>query len=198
MDIKLSLDAIYTIFSSIISANGLISNSMATVIGSMLISPYLNPMNKFSQDYTSKGIINTNELIKIIIYFTISISIGYVYYSLYIKFFMSRDKLKVFERDHKIMEELADFKFINIGICSFVIGAFLAFLTLKPYNSYNIVMVGVNIAVSLLPTVVNAGIYLARKDLTKSFYSLMKIIINMIMIFVGFLFYYSLSQYMTQ
>ena len=65
-----NMDSIYTILASIMSANGLISNNITGVIGSMLVSPYGNPLISVAKDLTN-GFVNINEVGKLSAYIII-------------------------------------------------------------------------------------------------------------------------------
>lgn len=197
---------ILTILASILAANGLITNSVTGIICSMLVSPYLSVISEISvklfNSVVSKfSIISIFNIIKhdvlvLNIYIGISMMIGLLYYLIQ-KNILGVEKIDII-RENSEMVNRADLnykEYISIFVFATISGITIGFISNN--NNYsesvkNIVMSGIGIGVSLLPMVVNSGLYLIEDNRKYAFKSLSGGLLNIIGIIFGiisFLYY---------
>ena len=153
----MKLDINIMIISSIVAVVGLATNSPATIVGSMLISPF----NVFLIDFVKNK--NYKYIGKYFLFSFISLFIGYIS-GIVIKTIQNKDKRSLsFQIPTQEMKERSKIEnaygFIMISfVCSF--------LFINP--DYQIVS-GIAIAVALLPPLINFGMYLGIYTIDESF-----------------------------
>ena len=164
---------------SILASNALISNSTAGVIGSMLISPYLEPVKLFLDTKHPSHLLNLGVLILIVV--------GYVYHIIYATYFEKNEHLTVSNHDQSEMESRTDGRigtYINAFIYAFFAGVVLR---LNKHSKEITNIIGIGIGASLLPPVVNCGLHFSKNEYEKGVNSLKLSIVNIIAIIVGYM-----------
>jgi len=163
---------VFIILSAIIAGAGLILNSPAVVIASMIISPLMGPVLGLSFGIiTSDRMMIRNSIIAQIIGILISICCG---------IFLGYLTIILIE-DPQITSEMVSRNFpiyldIIIASCAGIAVGFSITGTVK------FTLVGAAIALSLMPPAVNVGLVLMYKDLSLSFGSLILLLTNIIII----------------
>lgn len=190
-----NVDSKFTLAGSVLAANGLIGNSGAGIIGSMLVSPYMNPVLAFSNGLVN-GNVNTNEAGKLAAYILISVLVGMVYFKLYTRYFGNDANLTVSGHDHSEMNGRTDGRpgvYIHAFIYAFVAGLVISFMVIGLNDVSVGTMVGLGIGASLLPPAVNAGLFLAMGDNTKAMNSLLLTLVNIMAVVAGYVTYAKLA-----
>jgi uncharacterized hydrophobic protein (TIGR00271 family) len=152
--LTLSLNGIiFIIIGSIISCLGLFYNSYAIVLGSMLISPIGNSIVRYSLGYIYGHTPFIGQGVQsILAQIAISITIGYTMATLNIQ-------TKTFKLPTKEMENrTSSDKYITDFIISLLSGFILAYSLIYKQTT---ALVGLSLVVSVLPPLVNSGIYTA-------------------------------------
>ena len=163
---------IFIILSAIVAGAGLILNSPAVVIASMILSPLMGPILGFSFGITiHDGKMIRNSTLAQVFGILISICCG---------IFLGIITSSIIE-DPEITSEMAARKFPNyldiiIAICAGIAVGFCITGTLKS------AVVGTAIALSLMPPAVNIGLALTYGDLSLSIGSLILLVINILII----------------
>jgi len=163
---------VFIILSAIMAAAGLILNSSAVVIASMIISPLMGPVLGLSFGIaTSDGKVMRNSAIAQIFGILISICCG---------IFLGYLSIILIE-DPQITSEMVSRNFpvtldIIIASCAGIAVGFSITGTVK-YT-----LVGAAIALSLMPPAVNVGLALMYGDISLSFGSLILLLTNIIII----------------
>jgi len=154
------------ILSTIIAAFGLIENNTAVIIGAMVIAPLLGPNIAISLgtvlgdlNLTKKGLIS--GFIGIILAFVLSIIFGALLH-------INPDLKEIYIRTHVHLSDIA------IAISSGIAGV-LAFTT-----GASILLVGVMVAISLLPPLVTAGLLIGSGFYFLSLGAILLFLINLI------------------
>jgi uncharacterized membrane protein len=164
-----------------ISAIGLGTNSQPTIVGSMLISPLSEPLSSIIY-YLRYGTQDINYFKEHLYYFIIDIllliGIGYIFgiifYHLYV----------IYSKNDEILKEYPSTEMKSRrGIVSIISNGMIAFLAgLLLFNSFIskdlTYLIGIGIATSFLPPLVNFGMILYEKDITKKMDSLYIFIIS--------------------
>jgi uncharacterized membrane protein len=152
---------IYTFIASIISGCGLISNSMPAIIGSMIVSPILQPLSKYLLNIkTYKNPILLTFLLVLIVILT-----GYIIGFL-------NNKIQYFNNETEAMRNITNFS--NNEKNSKIITEFFIALSVGiglPYaiiNNDAALLVAFGIAPSITPPLVNCGLYLSNFLITKN------------------------------
>ncbi len=163
---------VFIILSAIMAAAGLILNSPAVVIASMILSPLMGPVLGLSFGIaTSDGKMIRNSTIAQFFGILISICCG---------IFLGYLTIILIE-DPQITSEMVSRNFpiyldIIIASCAGIAVGFSITGTVK------FTLVGAAIALSLMPPAVNVGLVLMYKDLSLSFGSLILLLTNIIII----------------
>ena len=163
---------IFIILSAIVAGAGLILNSPAVVIASMIISPLMRPILGLSFGITSRdGKMVRNSTIAQVFGVLISICSG---------IFLGYITILIIE-DPEITSEMAARRFPNyldiiIAICAGIAVGFCITGTVRS------TLVGAAIALALMPPAVNIGLALMYGDLFLSIGSLILLISNIIII----------------
>lgn len=145
----------YLVLAAIIGAGGLITDSRPLVIGSMLISPFFVPViNMNLKSVTNKAI--TTNLSILVASVVGCVLIGY----------LSAKVLKLNEKpDTPSMTAIVNWNRTSkqATIMSWLVPVVAGAIVAIANKSQNIIpMVGVAIAISILPPLVNAGLYLGK------------------------------------
>lgn len=160
-------EMILTIFASILAANGLLSNNIPAIIGSMLISPYLAIIANISKNLYNKKIV-IHEYVVLGISISISLIVGILYYMLQTNITPSYTYEITTGREEMISRaNLNRQHYISTFIYAITCG--LIFNIVNCNNRYNestkiIINTGLAIGVSLLPPVVNSGLFLVENN----------------------------------
>lgn len=182
-------DIFYTIIASLMASNGLISNSMTGIIGSMLVSPYSNPIIQIGKGIDD-GIIDLTSITHLVIYMIISITIGFVYYKLYS--YIEKDEDWSASEDNEILESLTYGRYgtyLTTTIYAILVGFVIRFMIEKGQNDS--ALIGCAIGISLLPAMTKTGIYIAKGDYIKSYNSCRITLFNILGFLIG---YYSIGK----
>lgn len=158
-----------------ISAIGLGTNSQPTIVGSMLISPLSEPLSSIIY-YLRGSRKNVNYfkehfyyfIIDIILLIGIGYAFGFIFYHLYVRYSKNDEILKEYPSTEMKSRR---------GVVSIISNAMVAFLAgLLLFNSFIsndlTYLIGIGIATSFLPPLVNFGMLLYEKDITKKMDSL--------------------------
>jgi len=158
-----------------ISAIGLGTNSQPTIVGSMLISPLSDPLSSIIY-YLRGSRKNVNYfkehfyyfIIDIILLIGIGYAFGFIFYHLYVRYSKNDEILKEYPSTEMKSRR---------GVVSIISNAMVAFLAgLLLFNSFIsndlTYLIGIGIATSFLPPLVNFGMLLYEKDITKKMDSL--------------------------
>lgn len=143
---------IYTIIASIISTFGFLNNSSIPIIGSMLISPILSPLYNILSRYVSNKPLNLLTGISFHIFLLIiCVLVGFIGVSI-------NESIKLYPEETQEMTSRTEYQHIitDIGVAS-MCGLGIAFAILR---GDIITRVGFGIAITVLPVIVNAGMYL--------------------------------------
>lgn len=143
---------IYTIIASIISTFGFLNNDSIPIIGSMLISPVLSPLYNVLSRYVSNKPLNLLKGISFHIFLLIICAlVGFIGVSI-------NESIKLYPEETQEMTSRIEYQHIitDIGVAS-MCGLGIAFAILR---GDIITRVGFGIAITVLPVIVNAGMYL--------------------------------------
>lgn len=146
---------IYTIIASIIAAFGFLHNASVPIIGSMVISPVLSPLYNVLSKYISNVSNNPANILSGIGFHIFLLGIcglvGFIAVSL-------NEWIKLYPEETEQMSVLTTYKHIitDVGIAS-MCGIGIAFAILR---GDVITRVGFSIAITILPAMVNTGMYL--------------------------------------
>jgi uncharacterized hydrophobic protein (TIGR00341 family) len=175
---------LFIMIAAIIAAAGLILNSVAIIIGSMIISPLMGPILGVSYGMISKNYLLVKKgILGQFLSIIIAIVIGALLASLAFLAYNSPS----------ITNEMMSRKFPTVFDLVVSIGAGLAVgfaITGKIQSS----LVGIAIAVSLMPPAVNIGLALIYGDLVLSFGSFILLISNIIAINLMAIFIFKLKK----
>lgn len=188
-----ALDYIYLILASIIASCGFLIDSETTIIGSMLISSLLKPIFLLAYYLRSKKYRQMdNVLIHFVVMTMIIIGIGYVIgkSAVYID--------HVNEKEIKESKTLENRRFLNIEniqsnyywviAVALACGLILAITSVYEPGKYTSVMTGAAISASILPPFIGSGLELAMGNTTHAFNTFMLGFINIVAIFVAYVF----------
>ena len=179
------INIFYTGFASLMASNGLISNSMTGIIGSMLVSPYSNTIIQIGSGLEENRL-DTTAITHLIIYMTMSIAIGFMYYKLYSNIEHDED-LSVSFHDNEQLESMTYGRYgtyLSTTIYAIFVGSVIRFMMKTGHNiSANI---GCAIGISLLPAMAKTGIYLAKCNYEKSYNSCRVTLFNILGFLIGF------------
>lgn len=166
-----------------ISAIGLGTNSQPTIVGSMLISPLSEPLSSiiyylrgFGEDVNYLKEHFYYFIIDIILLIGIGYAFGFIFYHLYVRYSKNDEILKEYPTTEMKSRR---------GVVSIISNAMVAFLAgLLLFNSFIsndlTYLIGIGIATSFLPPLVNFGMLLYEKDITKKMDSLYIFLISCI------------------
>jgi uncharacterized hydrophobic protein (TIGR00271 family) len=149
----ISLSQLYSLIgSSMLAVIGLMYNDFSAVIGAMLISPMGGPV-RYAALAISKGKYNLiySCILMLILMIIVAFSIGYIMAML------NNSYLQWLELPSKDMKKLSDSMFLKVN---FLLGCVSGFIT--PYAMKHndiIILAGTYIALSILPPIVNSGMY---------------------------------------
>lgn len=146
------------ILASLISSYGLIMNSQETVIGSMILSPLLSPLIAMCNSNCNQF----DEISKIIIGICISLLVSYVIsnISTYTETKQMENKTEISKYSHLI------------PIVSGIILYIASLDKFKTINSWSL-LIGISIAISVLPPLCASGLYLKiNKEKSKQAFKL--------------------------
>lgn len=151
-------------FASLIAGGGLIMNSPSCVMSSMLVSPYLEPI---------MGMANGNP--QSVLTFggggLIAIIVGYIMN----KYFKPKET--------QTMQGISGWKkYLSINLMIPIICGLLLAYTYDP-----VTLVGIGLAISILPPLVTAGMYIEQNDLKKTKESIQLSLLNLTLLIVGYL-----------
>jgi len=168
---------LYVLFSTIVAAVGLIENSVTTLIGAMVIAPFLGPVVAFTFAIAIGDRTLQNKSIKTLLMgfglcLAISIFVGMAW-----KFLPFTDSIQY---SSALMERTN----VNLysGILAFASGAAAAICLTSGTSA---VLVGVMVAVALLPPLTTLGITLGAQYYVYSIGSLVLVTINMVCIILS-------------
>lgn len=183
---------VLTTLASILAANGLITNSVSGVICSMLVSPYISAIVPIANDIFN-GTLNLRNIGVLGSYVGVSLVVGIVYY-LVQRNILGVDKIDVERQKSEMINraELNRREYASILVYAAVCGVILGFITGNPTyteSTRTIVAVGVSIGVSLLPAVVNSGLFIIENNRYYALTSLMGMVTTVIGIILGMLGY---------
>lgn len=164
-----------------ISAIGLGTNSQPTIVGSMLISPLSEPLSSIIY-YLRYGTQDINYFKEHLYYFIIDIllliGIGYIFgiifYHLYVRYSKNDEILKEYPST-EMKSRRGIVSIISNGMIAFLAGLLLFNSFISKDLTY---LIGIGIATSFLPPLVNFGMILYEKDITKKMDSLYIFIIS--------------------
>ena len=163
---------VFILLSALVAGAGLILNSPAVVIASMIISPLMGPILGLSFGITtSNGKIIRNSIIAQIFGIIISICSGI--FLGYLTIYLVEDPQITSEMAARTFPSYLD---IIIAICAGIAVGFCITGTVKS------TLVGAAIALSLMPPAVNVGLALIYGDLSLSIGSLLLLLTNVIII----------------
>ena len=143
---------IYTIIASVIASFGFLHNASIPIIGSMLISPVLSPLYNVLSRYVSN---KPSKLLKGVSFhlflLVICALVGFIAVSI-------NESVKLYPEETQEMSSRTEYEHIitDIGVAS-MCGIGIAFAILR---GDIITRVGFGIAITVLPAMVNAGMYL--------------------------------------
>jgi hypothetical protein len=143
---------IYTIIASVIAALGFLNNATPAIIGSMLVSPVLSPLYNILIKYVSNAPFNFVKGVGFHIFLLIICAlIGFIAVSI-------NETINMYPKETKEMINRTNYQYIisDVGIAS-MCGIGIAFAILR---GDIITRVGFGIAITVLPAMVNAGMYL--------------------------------------
>lgn len=143
---------VYTIIAAIIAAFGFLHNASIPIIGSMLISPVLSPLYNILSRYVSNKPTKIMKGVSFHIFLLIICAlIGFIAVSI-------NESIKLYPEETQEMVGRTEYEHIvtDIGIAS-MCGIGIAFAILR---GDIITRVGFGIAITVLPAMVNAGMYL--------------------------------------
>lgn len=145
----------YLLLAAIIGAGGLITDSRSLVVGAMLISPFFVPVINMNLKSIPKQAVRNNVLI-LAVSAAVCILIGYV----------SAKVLKLNENpETQSMKDIVNWNRTSkqATIMAWLVPIVAGVIVAIANKSQNIIpMVGVAIAISILPPLVNAGLYLGK------------------------------------
>jgi hypothetical protein len=179
---------ILTTLASVLAANGLITNSVSGVIASMLVSPYLSVITKIASDLTTLTFVS-HDFIVLGSYMGISLLVGITYYVIQ-KNILGINKIDII-RENSEMINRADLnirEFASIFIYAFIAGITIGFIKNNPFYSESGIMmvsVGIAIGVSLLPSMVNSGLYIIENNRGYAFNSMFNTVTTISGIILG-------------
>lgn len=143
---------VYTIIASIIASFGFLHNASIPIIGSMLISPVLSPLYNILSRYVSNKPTKIIKGVGFHIFLLIICALtGFIAVSI-------NESIKLYPEETQEMIARTEYEHIitDIGIAS-MCGIGIAFAILR---GDIITRVGFGIAITVLPAMVNAGMYL--------------------------------------
>ena len=171
---------IFTFLASLIAVCGYMVNSRDILIGSMLISPLLNPVFSFhksnSSDTLAKNLLKYNgETLSLII---ISFITGYI-----------ATKIIKINKETEIMQSTVDWDetYLKSGV-NYIIPLLAGIILSLAKDNNNIVAItGVGVTISVLPPLVNSGMLKGLGKDKKSWASFKLAILNLIITSVSYI-----------
>lgn len=146
---------LYLVLAATVSFAGLMANSATMLIGSMLLAPFLAPVIALNT-----GASTQKMLVLLLSGVVAAVMMGYVG----TKLFNFRDETK----EMKDRTEW-DTQSVNMKRAYYIIPIITGIAFAVAYDNVDIIpMAGVGIAVSILPPLVNAGVYIARGETEKA------------------------------
>ena len=140
------------ILASIISGAGLLTNNVAVVIGSMLISPFGEPIQNIATGSRSEVV---SAILEIIFGSVVAILTGYIIGSFYEKY----NKSPIEETPEMISRiHWKSHTYLNVLIAA--IAGLIAVIANRTMNIS--IIIGVAMAISILPAFVDGGLYLSK------------------------------------
>ena len=164
---------LYLILASIIAVCGFVANSNTMLVGSMLLAPFFTPIITTNQfDFTQSTL--TRSLTLLLFGIIVAAGIGYV-----ATIWWGIDKETKEMKDRAEWNQISNQTTKVNYIIPFITGVAVAIA----YETSDIIpMVGAGIAISILPPIVNAGMYLGQVNIEKAKNSLKLGLINL---FIG-------------
>ena len=188
---KIQENIIPTILAGILSSLGLLTNNESVILGSMLVSPILGPISYLF--YDNKTITTTNECLRTIyILVTLVVLIGYL-----TSIAFKNNMVKVFDaipliKQTKQLKTRIDYKYFFYSFfISFVCGIIYVMTlrdgirTDKAFMGDTLFIIGLGMAISVLPPLSACGIFLEKRELNNAFLSLMLFSINILGFILG-------------
>lgn len=158
---------------SLLAVSGLLTGNESALLGSMLISPILVPIfNITSGQY---GVLY--NLAKLLFSIVFATTVGY-FGSFFTKnvetnLMKSRTLYKV-DHGHLFTHSIIPY------VCGFV-------LALAKYSNDYVTIVGVSLALAILPPLVNAGIYIHRKEYDKARNNFELSLLNLVLVSISYI-----------
>lgn len=188
---KINDNILPTIMASILSALGLLTNNEPVIIGSMLVSPILGPISYIF--YDNKSIENSNKCFRTTyILILIVILIGYITSMIFknnvVKLF---DAIPLIKKTDQL-ENRIDYKYFFYSFFISLVCGIIYVMTLqdgikldKGFMGDTLLIIGLGMAISVLPPLSACGIFLEKRELNNAFLSMFLFLINLLGFIVG-------------
>ena len=188
---KINDNILPTIMASILSALGLLTNNEPVIIGSMLVSPILGPISYIF--YDNKSIENSNKCFRTTyILILIVVLIGYITSMIFknnvVKLFDAVPLIKKTDQ----LENRIDYKYFFYSFFISLVCGIIYVMTLqdgikldKGFMGDTLLIIGLGMAISVLPPLSACGIFLEKRELNNAFLSVILFFINLFGFIVG-------------
>lgn len=141
----------FTLFGSTIGGIGLLYNNISMVLGSMLISPIGNPIFR-----SIIGILNKNKVIMLQSLVSLIIIIILMYLS-GLLIGLVNSVTSYFDTPSESMEKYTQLEYINIYIIVALLSGVITSIAM--YHKDFVIITGTALSISILPPIVNGGLY---------------------------------------
>lgn len=175
-------NSFYVVFSSLVAAIGLLSNSKESVIGSMLIAPLFVPIINANKNVLNGGKTMNNVYI-FIVSCIVAMFIGYVSANV-------AKRIGIYEETDEMKSRTTWNATFSSKVHNYLIPLIVGIiLAISVTNNDVAAVIGSGIAISILPPIVNAGIYYddnTQESKDKAFTSLELGLVNTIVATISY------------